>query len=156
MPLGVVVRDGPEHFEAVANGEGGPPLGRELELAGLLGFIKDRGVRNLVWITGDVHYAAAHHYDPGRARFTGFLPFWEFVAGPLHAGTFAPGVLDDTFGPQARFHAVPAGLRPNRPPSEGLQFFGTLRVDARTRALTARLHDLGGKVVYSVELPPKP
>ena len=44
----------------------------------------------MVWITGDVHYAAAHHYHPERARFTDFDPFWEFVAGPPHAGTFGP------------------------------------------------------------------
>jgi alkaline phosphatase D len=43
-------------------------------------------------------------------------------------------------------------MKPNRPPSEGFQFFGTLKVDARTRALTARLHDLAGKTLYSVEL----
>ena len=67
-----------------------PPLGRELEIADLLRFIKTRRIRNVVWITGDMHYCAAHHYDPARARFTDFDPFWEFVAGPLHAGTFGP------------------------------------------------------------------
>ena len=47
-------------------------------------------IRNVVFITGDVHYCAAHHYDPARAAFTDFNPFWEFVAGPAHAGTFGP------------------------------------------------------------------
>ena len=75
----------------MANGDGGPPLGRELEIADLLRFLRKERVRNVVWITGDVHYAAAHHYHPERARFTDFDPFWEFVAGPLHAGTFGPG-----------------------------------------------------------------
>ena len=56
----------------------------------LLQTLKERRVRNVVFVTGDVHYAAAHHYDPARARFREFLPFWEFVAGPLHAGTFGP------------------------------------------------------------------
>ena len=41
-----------------------------------------------LFITADVHYAAAHEYHPTRATFTDFDPFWEFVAGPLHAGTF--------------------------------------------------------------------
>jgi alkaline phosphatase D len=45
-------------------------------------------------------------------------------------------------------------MKPNRPPSAGFQFFGTLRVEARTQVLTAQLHDLAGKVIYSVELPP--
>jgi alkaline phosphatase D len=111
-------------------------------------------VRNVVFVTGDVHYAAAHHYDPARARFTDFLPFWEFVAGPLNAGTFGPAVLDPTFGPEVRFLGIPPGMKPNRPPSEGLQFFGLLRVDARSRVLTAELRNLAGERIYSVELPP--
>jgi len=152
MPVSVVVRDLPSFYEAVANGEPGAPLGRELELADLLRFIRDRRIRNVVWITGDVHYCAAHHYDPARATFTDFLPFWEFIAGPLNAGSFAPGVLDPTFGPEVKFTGTSATTKPNRPPSEGLQFFGTLSINARTRALTAKLIDLAGKELFSVEL----
>jgi alkaline phosphatase D len=155
MPLGLVVADGPADFEAVANGDAGAPLGRELEIAGLLRSLHEGKVRNVVWITGDVHYAAAHHYDPERARFKEFDPFWEFVAGPLNAGTFGPGRLDGTFGPEARFVAIPPGMKPNRPPSAGFQFFGTLRVDGRSRVLTARLHDLSGQDLYRVDLEPQ-
>jgi alkaline phosphatase D len=154
MPIGLVVPDGTDHFEAIANRDPGPPLGRELEVAALLRFLRDRRVRNVVWITGDVHYAAAHHYDPARARFTEFDPFWEFVAGPLHAGTFGPNALDATFGPEVRFTALPDGMAPNRPPSAGLQFFGTLRVSASSRVLTAGLHDLAGRTLYQVDLEP--
>jgi alkaline phosphatase D len=152
MPLGLVVPDGPA-FEAVANGDGGPPLGRELEIAGLLRFIRDRRIRNVVFITGDVHYCAAHHYDPSRAAFTDFHPFWEFVAGPAHAGTFGPARLDRTFGPEVRFIGIPAGMKPNRPPTEGMQFFGTLQVSGRTRALTVKLRNLAGDTLFTVELP---
>jgi alkaline phosphatase D len=153
MPIGLIVGDGADRYEAFANGDAGPPLGRELEVADLLRFIRDRRIRNVVWITGDVHYCAAHHYHPSRARFTEFSPFWEFVAGPLHAGTFGPGTLDGTFGPEVKFNGVPNGMKPNRPPSEGYQFFGTLKIDARTRAITVGLHNLAGERVYSVELP---
>ena len=153
MPVGLVVRDLPSFYEAVSNGENGPPLGRELEIADLLRFIQGRRIRNVVWVTGDVHYCAAHHYHPSRAKFTEFDPFWEFVAGPLNAGTFAPNPLDATFGPEVRFNGTDATTKPNRPPSAGLQFFGTLNINARTRALTAKLHDLSGKILYSVELP---
>jgi alkaline phosphatase D len=153
LPLALVVADGKERFEAFANGDNGPPLGRELEIAELLRFIRDRRVRNVVWVTGDVHYCAAHHYHPTRAKFTEFTPFWEFVAGPLHAGTFGPNTLDTTFGPEAKFNGVPPGLKGNRPPSDGYQFFGTMKIDARTRAMTVRLHNLAGEVLYKVELP---
>jgi alkaline phosphatase D len=155
LPIGLVVGDGPNVYEAVANHDDGMPLGRELEVADLLRFIRDRRVRNTVWITADVHYCSAHHYDPSRAKFTEFDPFWEFVAGPLHAGTFGPNTLDATFGPEVRFSGVPPGTKGNRPPSDGLQFFGTLRVDGRTRAMTVQLRDLAGKTLYSVELAPR-
>lgn len=156
LPIGLVVRDGPSNFEAFANADDGPPLGREHEIAELLQFIRDRRIRNTVWITADVHYCAAHHYDPSRARFTAFDPFWEFVAGPLNAGTFGPNPMDGTFGPEVKFTGVPAGMKGNRPPSDGLQFYGTMRVSARTRAMTVELRNLAGKRLYGVELPPAP
>jgi alkaline phosphatase D len=156
MPIGLVVADPPgageRTYEAWANAHDGPPLGRELEVAELLRTLQRERVRNVVWITGDVHYAAAHHYSPDRAAITEFDPFWEFVAGPMHAGTFGPNALDGTFGPEVRF-ASPAP-RPNRPPSDGLQFFGTLDIDPASRALTAALHDLGGRRLWSQELAP--
>ncbi len=154
LPLGLIVRDGQTDYEAVANGDPGVPLGRELEIADLLRALKQRNVTNVVWITADVHYCAAHHYDPSRAKFTDFDPFWEFVAGPLNAGTFGPGTLDATFGPEVKFTGIPPGMKGNRPPSDGFQFFGTLRADARTKALTVRLHNVAGDVLYSVQLPP--
>jgi alkaline phosphatase D len=153
LPLGLIVGDGPGVYEAVANGDPGAPLGRELEVADLLADLKRNRVHNVVWITADVHYCAAHHYDPARAKFTNFDPFWEFVAGPLNAGTFGPGTLDPTFGPEVKFVGIPPGMKGNRPPSDGFQFFGTLKASAKTRALTVQLHDLAGKTLYRVELP---
>ena len=155
MPVGAIVRDGLDHYEAIANADGGAPLGRELEISDLLRFIRAKRVRNVVWITGDVHYCAAHHYDPSRARFTEFDPFWEFVAGPLNAGTFGASELDTTFGPEARFSGVPKGMKGNRPPSDGLQFFGKIRVGARSGVMTVTLHDLTGRAVYTVDLEPR-
>jgi alkaline phosphatase D len=154
MPIGLVIQDGPAAFEAVANGDG-PPLGRELEIAHLLSALRKARVRNVVWITADVHYAAAHHFDPRRARFTDFDPFWEFVAGPLHAGTFGPNALDDTFGPEVRFRGIPEGMKPNRPPSEGLQFYGRIQIEGRSRVLTASLHDLAGARLFGMDLEPQ-
>ena len=154
MPLGLIVRDGATAFEAMANGDDGPPRGRELEIAELLRFLQQTRTRDVVWITGDVHYCAAHQYDPARAKVTEFDPFWEFVAGPLNAGTFGPNALDATFGPAVKFSGVPPGMKQNRSPMEGLQFYGKLRVDARTRAMTASLHNLEGRAIFSVELPP--
>lgn len=74
LPIGLISTD------AVALGDG-PPERREHEIADLLSFIKRAGVRNTVWLTADMHYTAAHFYDPGRAVFSDFEPFWEFVSG---------------------------------------------------------------------------
>lgn len=157
MPLGVVVgdgvRDGQPNFEAVANADAGGPLGRELEIARLLRALQQARVRNVVWVTADVHYCAAHHYAPERAAFTQFDPFWEFVAGPMHAGTFGPNALDATFGPEVRFQRVAS--RPNQPPSDDLQFYGTLDIDPVSRALTAALWDVTGARLWSQELAPE-
>lgn len=144
MPIGLVVGDGAKDFENCANGDG-PALGRELEIADLLSHMKREGVKNTVWLTADVHYAASHYYNPNRAIFQDFDPFWEFVSGPLHAGTFGPGKFDNTFGPELKFKGIPDGMKGNRPPSEGLQFFGQVSIDAQTRALTVTHFNAAGK-----------
>jgi alkaline phosphatase D len=159
MPLSLVVpdlnADVPKGtFEAWANGEHGAPSGRELEIASLLSFIKNNDLRNVVWVTADVHYAQATYYDPAKAAFTDFTPFWEFVAGPINAGTFGPNEVDRTFGPDLKYLSIPAGLEQNRPPSEGMQYFGLARIDGATEVLTVTLHDLTGAVLYRVDLPP--
>ena len=154
MPLGLVVRDGNTNFEAWANADD-LALGRELELADLLRFIQRKNIQNVVWLTADVHYAAAHYYDPAQAQFKDFKPFWEFVAGPLNSGTFGPNQLDNTFGPVVKFQSIPSDLQPNRPPSEGLQFFGTVRIDNDTKIMTVTLRNLAGETLYSVDLSPE-
>ncbi len=153
MPVGLVVGDYGGKFENCANGDG-PALGRELEIADLLRFIKRNRIGNVVWVTADVHYAAAHYYDPARAQFQDFTPFWEFIAGPLNAGTFGPGRMDNTFGPQVRFTGIPQGMKPNRSPKDGLQFFGQVKIEGKTGIMTVSLHDLVGKKLYSIDLNP--
>jgi alkaline phosphatase D len=159
MPLSLVVPDLNPYvakggYEAWANADSGAPLGRELEIAELLAFVERHAIHNLVWITADVHYACAIHYHPDRARFGPFPPFWEFVGGPIHAGTFGPNDLDETFGPEVRFQGVPDDLRQNRPPSEGLQFFGVAEIDGATDLLTVSLRNLSGAVLFQVGLEP--
>jgi alkaline phosphatase D len=154
MPIGLLVPDGKINFENLANGDG-PALGRELELADLLRFIKQQNIKNVVWLTADVHYAAAHYYNPNKAQFTDFKPFWEFVAGPLNSGTFGPNKLDNTFGLEVKFQSVSSEMKQNRSPKEGLQFFGTVKIHAKTQVMTVTLHNMEGKSLYRVDLPPE-
>ena len=46
-------------------------------------------------------------------------------------------------------------MKPNQPPSAGLQFFGKGIIDAKTRELTVSLHDLSGRKLWSITLPPQ-
>jgi alkaline phosphatase D len=157
MPLGLIIGDGrnaagQDRFEGPAN-VNGPARGRELEIARLLTAIKRERIRNVVWITADVHYCAAHYYDPTKAQYTDFSPFWEFVAGPLNAGSFGPNVLDNTFGPQLVFQKAPPAA--NTSPLSGFQFFGEMRVDPRGRELTVSFVDINGATVFSRALEPQ-
>jgi len=155
MPLSLIVYDdyaNKKGSEAFAQGDG-PPRGRELEIADLLRFIRDKGVANTVWLTADVHYAAAHFYDPNRAQFQEFLPFWEFVAGPLHAGTGSQNELDNTFGPEVRF-SKPAPAGAILSPSDGYQFFGHVKIEGATGQMTVTLRDRNDVALWSTTLVP--
>ncbi|MFD3649576.1 alkaline phosphatase D family protein [Streptomyces cyaneofuscatus] len=152
MPLGLVVPDGATDFEAVAQGDPGAPLGRELQIAELLRFIKHRKVTGTLWLTADVHYTSAQHYAPERAAFKDFAPFWEFVSGPLAAGGFPANALDGTFGPDRVFVRAPD--RANVSPMESPQFFGEVEIDGDSAELTVRLRAEGGGVLFTKVLRP--
>jgi alkaline phosphatase D len=156
MPIGLLVGDGKDQqgrdkFEAIANGPG-PVLGRELEIADLLSYMKREKIRNTVWLTADVHYTAAHFYSPSKAVFTDFDPFWEFVSGPLNAGTFGPGATDPTFGIEVMYANHPDKGKFNLSPRQGKQFFGEVEIDSKTRALSVTLRDLNGTNLYTKRL----
>jgi alkaline phosphatase D len=150
LPLCIVVPDGPAAQEGVAQGDPGGPKGRELEIAEVLRAAHRAGVTGIVFLTADVHYTAAHHYDPSRAAVQAFTPFWEFVSGPAHAGAFRPTAMDGTFGPQVRFvHAPPAA---NTSPAIGFQHFGEVSIDGRSGAFTVHLRDRDGASLWSTTL----
>ena len=158
MPIGLHVADGKDaegrgKWEAVANGDDGVPLGREIEISRLLSEIKRAGIKNVVWLTADVHYTAAHFYDPAKAKFSDFSPFWEFVSGPLNSGSFGPNKTDATFGVQVVYQKAPQ--EQNTSPAAGMQFFGQVDIDAKTKAITVTLKDLTGAALYAKTLAPQ-
>ncbi|MGP2440260.1 alkaline phosphatase D family protein [Streptomyces sp. JW3] len=155
MPIGLVVPDATEgkaNFEAIAQGDPGVPLGRELQIAELLRFVKHRRITGTVWLTADVHHTSAQHYQPSRAAFTDFEPFWEFVSGPLNAGAFPASALDGTFGPERVFVKAPTAS--NVSPAEGYQFFGEVDIDGDSAELTVRLREQDGTVLFTKVLQP--
>lgn len=152
MPIGLLVPDYDGKFENMANGDGAA-LGREQEMVDLLRFIKQQNIQNNVWLTADVHYTAAHHYSPDRAVFQDFLPFYEFVSGPLNSGAFGPGALDNTFGPKVLYHKFPD--KPNAAPSSGYQFFGRVQIDGESEEMKVSLIDVAGEELYQINLAPE-
>jgi alkaline phosphatase D len=149
LPIGVVSGD------AIAQGDG-PARGREIEIADLLAFIKHAGIRNTVWLTADMHYTAAHYYDPNAAVFQDFEPFWEFISGPLHAGTWQPQKLDNTFGPRAVFQQGCSDGQPDDlAPCFGLQFFGHVEIDGATEVMTVTLKDVDDRDLWSTRIEPR-
>jgi alkaline phosphatase D len=158
MPISLVrVHDTDRSWghEGIAQGDG-PPRGRELEIADILSFIKRAGIRNTLWITADVHFTAAHYFDPDKAVFQDFEPFWEFVSGPINAGTGIPGRGDNTFGMQVAYvkgstRELGGGLSP----AAGLQFFGHVAIDGATEVMTVTLKDVADTALWSRQLEPK-
>ena len=114
-----------------------------------------RDVPNVVWLTADVHYTAAHHYSPDRAAFQDFSPFWEFVSGPLNAGGFGPNDMDPTFGPEVVYVHAPGKDHANSSPLDDFQHFGEIEVDGDSRELTVRLFTTRGTELWGTTLRPR-
>jgi alkaline phosphatase D len=153
LPLGIIVPDGPAAQESLANRDAGAPLGKELEIARVLSAFKRNRVKNAVWLTADVHYCAAHHYSPERAAFQDFDPFWEFVGGPINAGSFGPNQMDGTFGPEVVFSR--AGAYAGESPRSGeSQYFGHVDL-GEDDVFSVTLRNANGTVIFRKDLHPE-
>jgi alkaline phosphatase D len=115
----------------------GPPTGFEHELLAIVRALAAARVRNLVWLSADVHRAEVLRHAPMAGAV-----FHELTVGPLGAGFGRPGVLDGT-------------LRPTRLFAEGGYYsFGELR--AEETGLTVRIIDDGGRARFETVLRPEP
>ena len=137
MPLSLVVRDRnpdvPEGtYEALANGDSGAAARAGARAREPAVVHQHNAIKNVVWMTADVHYAQATHYGPSQAAFRTSAVL-GVRGGPLNAGTFGPNELDPTFGPEIRFPSVTAGMKQNLPPTDGKQYFGAVRIEAPPR-----------------------
>lgn len=97
-----------------ANGTGDPEVpegsedlsvrtGFERELQGLLGALDRANVRNLLFVTTDVHHSRLIRYGVDLDGDKEPLVFHEAVGGPLAAYMVPPGELDPTFRPQSLY-----------------------------------------------------
>jgi alkaline phosphatase D len=97
--------------------------GFERELQGLLKFIDENNINNVVFVTTDVHFAANIKYEVDANGDGDKLLFYELVSGPLSAFRFGmPGgpplpKIDTTFNPTLLYE------------EGGIFNFGYIRID---------------------------
>jgi alkaline phosphatase D len=152
-PLSIIT-GGPGDYDAYGQGQC-KVLGREFEMVDFLRTIKDEAIPNVVYITSDVHYTASISYKTENAVFKDFIPFHEFVIGPIHSGAFGPNALDGSFGPEYEYIRAPGldglGLNLNPP---NYQSFGYAEA-SETGNLTVKLIDITGKVLFKKIMSPQ-
>jgi alkaline phosphatase D len=117
------------------------PLGFESELRAILAFMNTEGIRNVVWLATDVHYARLLRYEPG-GDLSGFV-FHEFVAGPASAISGELRPLSQAFAPIELF-ARGQGPDPAHP---SFFNFGLLRI-AVDGVLRVEIRDADGAIPY--------
>lgn len=75
---------------------GADGTGFQTELRAIVRTIRDRHIRNVVWLAADVHYAQVNAYDPDG---DGAVDFHEFICGPLSAASIQPVSPDPALRP---------------------------------------------------------
>jgi len=104
--------------------------GFAVERDAILRQLRERGVKNLVFLVADVHHAELIRHHP-----TPEWSFHEFVAGPLSATLGRPRPLDEGLNPRSLFARG------------GVNNFGEVTIEPAH--LTVRLIDEGGAVLFS-------
>ena len=118
-------------------GRGEFSSGFDTELGKIVATLQERHLRNVVWLSTDIHVARILSYDPNQ---DGVTDFHEFISGPLSAvtGNFDP--LDQTFHPSILYE-------------ENKFFnFGVVKIDGKSSTLSVEIRDQDGKVHYTLTL----
>ncbi|MBI0577865.1 alkaline phosphatase D family protein [Neobacillus cucumis] len=110
------------------------PTGYENEFKKISDFIVEKGIKNVFFVTTDVHFAQVIKYDANHDSKT---DYHELISGPIGAVKINPGTLDPTFGPESMY-------------AEGNFFnFGVFKVDPATNKATVEIQDENGKIHFS-------
>lgn len=135
--------------------DNGGATGFERELLDLLRFMGDADIRNGVWLTTDVHFAAGHRLRP-FADAPGLL-MHEFISGPMSAGLFPNRALDPTLNPERLFFFGPDDAKQVRDWREAKRWlnFGDIQVGADGVLRIAITNALGVTVWRSEPLRPR-
>ena len=127
--------------------------GFEHELVDILRFMQQRGINNNIWLTTDVHFAAAFRYTP-FADTPAFQPR-EYIAGPLSALLFPNRLFDTTLKPEQLFFYGAEKFTDIKNYEAAKPWFnyGTVAIDEAGN-LTVEIHKVDGTVVYEETLRP--
>jgi alkaline phosphatase D len=101
----------------------------------ILRALRQRGVRNLVFLTADVHHAELIRHHP-----TPEFSFHEFIAGPLTASQGRPRPLDAALNPRSLFGRG------------GVNNFGEIRIEPAL--FTVRILDEEGNELFTHTIGP--
>ena len=143
----LIVPDGPKAFERCQQRWAAARREHEWRASP---FHSTENIRNVVWVTGDVHYAAAHHYHPDRAQFKAFILFGSSSPGRFmqerSVQTLETRSVQSFGSARARRNAAKSTakrgpsvlwVRPNRCPDY---------------VMTVELRNLAGETLYTVDL----
>jgi alkaline phosphatase D len=112
--------------------------GFDTELGKIVTTLRDRHLRNVAWLSTDIHVARILSYDPDQ---DGTIDFYELISGPLNAATGNFDSLDQTFHPSILYE-------------ENKFFnFGVVKIDGKSGTLSVEIRDQTGKVHHTLTLP---
>ncbi len=151
VPLSVPTGLNPDVYGMDGWANDGRRTGFEGELQVILSALARARVRNLVFLSTDVHFASVLRYRPFPEQ-PDFV-FHEFITGPMQAGLYPERRLDPTFRPERLFFHGPEGRAKPRTFEEALQWFnfGDVSVNPAGR-LEFRVVTAEGRTVFSLPL----
>jgi len=134
MPLSLIVRDdyAGKRARKRSRKATGPPRGANSRLPICCVFIRDSGVANTVWLNGRrALRGGAFSTIPTRRSFRISRRSGEIVAGPLHAGNGLTERTRQYFRARGEIRQS-RSARQDSVASDGMQFFGHVRIDGAT------------------------
>lgn len=99
IPLSITTGSNAASLGRDAWANGTLPTGFERELTDLLRFLDEHDVKNVVFVTTDVHFTQTLRYETNLDGDGDTLLFHELVTGPINAVRGGPGTPDPTFNP---------------------------------------------------------
>lgn len=141
IPTGSAGRDG------WANGQ--QRGGFEYELIDILRFMQRNGMYNVVWITTDVHFAAAFRYTPFEDDPA--FQVHEIVSGPLNAGIVPNAAFDKTLGTESLFR-YPTTSATDYGQARQMFNFGLIKIAKDGKKLVAAINASKGTALHELTL----